>query len=590
MQQQLLARMTRQSRANERSRFTCQAPSCHCHERSYCQSGVPVKLAQWCVLPSSIPLLQPSPLPLSSTTSRQQRASFNCLCCTSSLTFLSLNHFPPTFNISQFNNVALDIVFLTMSAMARSPPALSPPRYGTNRFGAIGEEIKASPQNYISDISDDDCDGGVLLASPCTSNGSAESLRELVEDSEPLVDESPRAARLLANFYFEGPAINAMLSSPGTHQSPPLEIRYFTSMFSPAQASSSGRFIHQEIGSPPPTTSSRNKSPQKVLHPRSMSNASSFSTFSNVSSSSFDQKSYKELFNNINDKINLVTRQYVGLPYQSCFTEQMDAFIELTARHVNYRKVAIAMITSGQHSLHQSLIHGMTWRLVSDLIFDLPLLDQAPSRAADDFLLAWKADVGCCTIKADDWSIKGPLMKARIAAARRVIETTPRFNDFIKDFAAKKTDEIVAKLRIAWRPNTTSRVREDLLDPIEKLVRIAIRMRAEMKAFEFKFYEYACKGSATSMILHAEAPGMAPPNPADDEDHFVICTKTPQVFEKDYRPESKCKECIYKAEVLAREKHPGYLDGLGDRYRRFGARARARSTRHYNPNHRKYTV
>ncbi|KAM3416243.1 hypothetical protein BST61_g7849 [Cercospora zeina] len=480
-----------------------------------------------------------------------------------------------------------------MSVMTFKSATLSPPRYGKHPFGAIGEEVKASPQNYISDISDDDCDGGVLLASPSVSNGSAESLRELVEDSEPLVDESPRSARMIAaNQAYFGFHDNPLVSSPGTYQSPPSDTRSFTSMMlSPAQSLYSGRSVRMEIGSPISIASSRNKSPQKALHPRTISNASSFSAYSNASSSSFDQKSYKELFNNINDKINLVTRQYVGLEFQAVFTlAQVNAFIELTARHVNYRKVATGLIEHGHPTLHSSLVHGMIWRLVNDLIFDPPLLDQAHSRAADDFLLAWKADVGCCTIKADDWSIKGPLMKARIAAARHVIETTPRFNDFIKDFAAKKTDEIVSKLCIAWRKDTQSRVREELLDPIEKLVRVAIRMRAEMKAFEFKFYEYACKGSATSMILHAEAPSMPTPNPAEDEDHFVICTKTPQVFEKDYRPESKCKECIYKAEVLAREKYPGYLDGLGDRYRRFGVRARARSTRHYNPNHRKYTV
>ncbi|PIA94957.1 hypothetical protein CB0940_08825 [Cercospora beticola] len=480
--------------------------------------------------------------------------------------------------------------------MALSSRALTPPRAGKYCFGAIGDEIKASPNDYITD---DESDGGVLLASPSVSNSSAESLRELVEGSEALVEESPRAARLLAanknHFFFEDPATRG---SPGARHSGPFDSGYFTAMLSPSQSPRPEKPVREEVGSPTPTTSFKNNSPQKFVHLRTNSNASSFSTFSNASftSSNFDQKSYKELLNNINDKINLVTRQYVGFEPDSYTTpEQVEAFIDLTARHVNYRKVAINLIQHGHAYLHSSLVHGMIWRLVNDLIFDIPVLDQAYSRYAPEFLHAWKADVGCCTIQADDWSIKGPLMEARIAAARRVIETTPRFNDFIKEFAAKTNDQIVDKFSLAWRTGAESRARAELLDPIEKLVRIVVRMRAEMKAFEFKFYEYACKGSVNSMILLSEMPGMVPPHPADDEDHFVICTKTPQVFEKDYRPESKCKECIYKAEVLAREKHPGYLDGLGDRYRRFDGRARARARparqyNHHNGNGRKYTV
>lgn len=323
------------------------------------------------------------------------------------------------------------------------------------------------------------------------------------------------------------------------------------------------------------------QSPQVFkLRARSDTVFSNFSTTS-TASSGFDQKSYKELFNNINDKINLVVRKYVYIdPSVGASLGEVESFLDLAGRHVNYRKVAV-LISQTSH-LQPPLVHGMIWRLINDLIFDTPVLDQAPSPYAQAFLVAWNQDVKCCTIQADDWSIKGPLMEARINAARRVFENTPRFNEWIKSFASTKTNQIVQKLTIAFAKNVRPKVCSELNEPITKLVRIALRMRCELKAFEFKFYEYATKAASDHMVLCKEFNHMPAPGPEKDDIHHVVCTKIPQVFEKDYRPQTKSKTCIYKAEVVAREKYPGYNDNMGDRYRRSNVRKSVRTYRSYN--------
>lgn len=435
------------------------------------------------------------------------------------------------------------------------------------------------------------------VALQCPSNSSGDShgsLRELVEDSEPLIKESPRAARLLAanktqlcftdstpigspdgsdNIWLTpGPSsmssrqTNSDIDSlPGSRQtnsdigsSPTPRPTYIAVKNLQSTTPQHRRISLADIKRSPPSPRDIQADFDIFLQPAELSVVAPVdnetrdradTVFSNPSNFSmhFDQKTYKELFNNINDKIELVVRKHVGFRVNGRYKETA-ALIDFSAYHVNYDKVNIAICRSTK--VQPALVHGMIWRLVHDLIFATPVLDQAPSPYAETFLYAWTKDVLCCTVdkNSHDWNVKGPLMNARVAAVRAVIETTPGFNGWIKTYAAIKTDEIVKRLAIVWRHGRAAQVHYELYEPISKLVRVAIRMRGELKHFDFQFLEYGLKARGDKWILHNVDPTQAPPLPSDGENQHVVLTKSPEILEKDHKKSSQIT--IYKAEVV----------------------------------------
>lgn len=211
----------------------------------------------------------------------------------------------------------------------------------------------------------------------------------------------------------------------------------------------------------------------------------------------------------------------------------------------------------------------------------------APSEFAEAFLYAWLSDTQCCTPahKSHLWDeVKGPLMHTRTAAARLVTQTTPQFEDWVKTIAAARTQAIVDKLELVWRHGRKDQVFYELYEPICKLVRVAIRMRTDLRHFDFNFFEYSTKARSDKMIHHNIDPTQKAPPPCEDEDHHVVLTKSPEISEKNY--ELVKKETIYMAEVVVSKNlaSNGHLDvkhrGRCVRGRAPRTHRRARTGRH----------
>lgn len=284
------------------------------------------------------------------------------------------------------------------------------------------------------------------------------------------------------------------------------------------------------------------------------SGATSGATSSNSSRS--DQKTYLELFSDVNDKIELICRSYVSIDAPGD-PEERRKFKYLASSHVNYKGVAQYIMQTAH--LQSAFVVGLIWRLVFDTIFDTPVLDQAPSPYAQAFLKAWIEDFhGDPTRSQMEWAeYKRPRMEARTAAARNVIEQTHGFTEWVEYFAATKTMAIVDQLAFAWRQGTKKTVSVELCVPILKLVRIAIRMRSELRHFGFTFLQYGLKARSDIYVQHSEYGSEAPPPPSDDENQHVVFTKVPGIYERDFGEVRLAQTDLYKLEVVVRKNWPG---------------------------------
>lgn len=265
----------------------------------------------------------------------------------------------------------------------------------------------------------------------------------------------------------------------------------------------------------------------------------------------FETKSLQELYSSQNVKTEQFVRLFCVLPPPSRNADRaMSNLLQLGKEHLDSWKMAKTMME--RSNWRTLLVTGIVSRSIVASVYDVCFLDQFATPYAQKFATLWNEEQRILADKFVDllnYPLRFKVANDRVRMAE-LIQQYPGFQKMLQNHAMSLAHELIEPVKLLIPPHLFPAAVKSLYEAVLEAVRIAARMRKEVKTFYNCFWRYGCRWDINMMVQRT--PGLE--GQACDEDppiHVTRCTMAPYIAETVFINEGTAtrRRMIIKGEV-----------------------------------------
>lgn len=271
----------------------------------------------------------------------------------------------------------------------------------------------------------------------------------------------------------------------------------------------------------------------------------------------FEKKPYQELLASAFAKCEAAVRAVVFIGFDpTARNRETKELVEKASKHVNSSPQAVALL-DGSPQERKAIVTGISNSYIVREILDHPIFSLFPTSGpavelTGKYIDAWDAERHALddVITANDIPSRHVLAQERAHWAGEIAKQ-PGFQTWVKDSARDLAEAMVDNIRVIIHGPDAHTAAELFEKAALEAMRIAIRMRQDVKYFEFNFHRYGNRWDHKRMVQRNEE--LRGKEIYDEPPQYVVrCPIAPAVYGKFMGAEDKKvkAEHLYKSEVL----------------------------------------